>query len=144
MTAEDEINTEEKVTLWKKIKNYMRGKNNDGLTTKQRLAKMGLNAVLSYGWVSNMSYCVSVSLAWYIFSKRVRQTHIQKLQFHRKKRYIDCPWTISHAILPPLVVSSLRVCVHFHIFAVVADGFESVGPGSVEEILGRLCGVLDV
>jgi hypothetical protein len=27
---------------------------------------------LSYGWVSNMSYSVTVSLAWYIFSKRVR------------------------------------------------------------------------
>lgn len=44
----------------------------DGLTFRQRLAKMGLAAVLSYGWVSNMSYCVSVSLAWYIFSKQVR------------------------------------------------------------------------
>lgn len=67
--TDDEIETE-KVTVWKKVKNYIRG-SNDGLTTKQRLAKLGLNAVLSYGWVSNMSYCVSVSLAWYIFSKRV-------------------------------------------------------------------------
>jgi hypothetical protein len=44
----------------------------DGLTFRQRLAKMGLATVLSYGWVSNMSYGVSVSTAWYIFSKRVR------------------------------------------------------------------------
>lgn len=43
----------------------------DGLTFRQRLAKLGLAAALSYGWVSNMSYSVSVSLAWYIFSKRV-------------------------------------------------------------------------
>jgi hypothetical protein len=45
----------------------------DDLTFRQRLAKMGLAAVLSYGWVSNMSYCVTVSLAWYIFSKQVRR-----------------------------------------------------------------------
>ena len=43
----------------------------DGLSFRQRLAKMGLAAALSYGFVSNMSYCVSVSLAWYIFSRQV-------------------------------------------------------------------------
>lgn len=31
---------------------------------------MGLAAALSYGWVSNMSYSVTVSLAWYISCKR--------------------------------------------------------------------------
>ena len=35
----------------------------DGLTFKQKLAKMGLSALLSYGFVSNMSYCITVSLA---------------------------------------------------------------------------------
>mmetsp|Transcript_1491 Transcript_1491/g.3176 ORF Transcript_1491/g.3176 Transcript_1491/m.3176 type:complete len:176 (-) Transcript_1491:47-574(-) len=35
----------------------------DGLTFKQKLAKMGLSALLSYGFVSNLSYCVTVSLA---------------------------------------------------------------------------------
>lgn len=35
----------------------------DGLTFKQKLAKMGLSVLLSYGFVSNMSYCVTVSLA---------------------------------------------------------------------------------
>lgn len=43
----------------------------DGLTGKERLAKMGLSALLSYGFVSNMSYSVAVSLAWYGFSKTV-------------------------------------------------------------------------
>jgi hypothetical protein len=42
----------------------------DGLSFKERLTKMGLAAVLSYGWVSNMSYSVTVSLAWYIFCKQ--------------------------------------------------------------------------
>jgi hypothetical protein len=43
------------------------------LSVQQRLAKLGLAAVLSYGWVSNMSYTVTVSVAWYIFSKQVRK-----------------------------------------------------------------------
>jgi hypothetical protein len=44
--------------------------NDDGLTTRQKLAKMGLAAVLSYGWVSNVSYAICVSIAWYGFSKK--------------------------------------------------------------------------
>ncbi|KAL3756885.1 hypothetical protein ACHAWU_007726 [Discostella pseudostelligera] len=43
---------------------------NGGLTTRERLAKMGLSALLSYGWVSNMSYAVTLSLSWYGFSKK--------------------------------------------------------------------------
>jgi hypothetical protein len=44
--------------------------NDDGLTARQKLAKMGLAAVLSYGWVSNVSYAICVSIAWYGFSKK--------------------------------------------------------------------------
>jgi CDGSH-type Zn-finger protein len=40
------------------------------LTTKERLAKMGLSALLSYGWVSNMSYAITLSLSWYTHSKK--------------------------------------------------------------------------
>ena len=62
--------------LLQRVKSYLTPpsskKQKDGLTFKQRLAKMGLAAALSYGWVSNMSYSVTVSLAWYIHSKQVR------------------------------------------------------------------------
>jgi hypothetical protein len=42
----------------------------DGMTFKQKLGKAGLSVVLSYGWVSNVSYSISVSIAWYIFSSQ--------------------------------------------------------------------------
>lgn len=42
----------------------------DGPTTKERLAKMGLSALLSYGFVSNMSYAITLSLSWYTHSKK--------------------------------------------------------------------------
>jgi hypothetical protein len=64
---------------WQSIRSvYTSGTTSDGLTFRQRLAKMGLATVLSYGWVSNMSYGVSVSTAWYIFSKRVRMFCAQR------------------------------------------------------------------
>ena len=41
-----------------------------GPTTKEKLAKMGLSALLSYGFVSNMSYAITLSLSWYTHSKK--------------------------------------------------------------------------
>ena len=45
-------------------------KEEDGLSFKEKLAKAGLSVVLSYGWVSNVSYSIAVSIAWFIFSKQ--------------------------------------------------------------------------
>ena len=38
---------------------------------KQSISKMGMSALLSYGFVSNVSGVLAVSSAWFIFSKRV-------------------------------------------------------------------------
>ena len=38
------------------------------LSNRDQLSKMGLSVLLSYGFVSNMSYAVSISIAWYIFN----------------------------------------------------------------------------
>jgi hypothetical protein len=63
-----------KVTFLRRIRTF--GKRNDNNNEdgnfRQQLVKMGLAAGLSYGFVSNMSYCVTVSIAWYIAGKRVR------------------------------------------------------------------------
>lgn len=83
-------------TLMQRIKNYF-SPPNDGLTFRQRLAKLGLAVALSYGWVSNMSYSVTVSLAWYIFSKRVRKYTISRNasdDFHSGLLGTDLPLTL--------------------------------------------------
>lgn len=69
-TQNDDISDEEvsRVQRWRK--KLFPPKPDDGLTFRQRLTKMGLSVVLSYGFVSNVSYSISVSLAWYIFNKR--------------------------------------------------------------------------
>lgn len=69
-----DCNEVKKASVLSKIKNILGfgdNTNTDGLTTRERLAKMGLSALLSYGWVSNMSYAVTLSLSWYGFSKKV-------------------------------------------------------------------------
>lgn len=43
----------------------------DGLTLKQRLDKMGVATVLSYGMISKLSYAILVALAWYTFAVKV-------------------------------------------------------------------------
>ncbi len=53
--------------FWKKHAD----KEDESLTFKQKLAKAGMSTLLSYGFVSNMSYAVTVSIAWYISAKRV-------------------------------------------------------------------------
>ena len=60
----------EKRGILSKIKSAFVDKDNSGLTGRERLAKMGLSALLSYGWVSNMSYAVTLSLSWFIHTKR--------------------------------------------------------------------------
>ena len=71
------------LSLWKKIKNKLvmddtttttttNDNATDTLTTSQRLAKMGLSALLSYGFVSNMSLSATVSVAWFSFNKKVQ------------------------------------------------------------------------
>jgi hypothetical protein len=68
---EDPMEAGNKLTLVQRIKKGF-APQKDGLSFRQRLGKMGLSVFLSYGWVSNMSYCVTASLAWYIFSSKVR------------------------------------------------------------------------
>ena len=70
--ASEGENKVEKVGLRKRISSYMNGGGtDDGLTFKQRLGKMGLATVLSYGWISNTNAMILVAAAWYVFSVQV-------------------------------------------------------------------------
>lgn len=74
-TSDNNTNTpldNDKQGVMTKIMNIFRPKSSENLSTKELLAKMGLSALLSYGFVSNMSYCITVSLAWFGFTKKVR------------------------------------------------------------------------
>ncbi len=62
---------EKGASAFKRFINMFKPKSSENMTPKEMLAKMGLSALLSYGFVSNMSYCVTVSLAWFGFTKKV-------------------------------------------------------------------------
>jgi len=63
-------NEEKKTGILGRLASMLKPKSSEKLTTKELLSKMGLSALLSYGFVSNMSYCVSVTLAWFGFTKK--------------------------------------------------------------------------
>ena len=71
--ASDERNEKGNISLKKRVSAYFRGsEKDDGLTFRQRLGKMGLATVLSYGWISNTNAMALVAAAWYVFSVKVR------------------------------------------------------------------------
>lgn len=51
------------------------------LTTKERLAKMGLATLLSYGWVSNINSCITVGLSWFAFAKKTKLSPLAEGQW---------------------------------------------------------------
>jgi hypothetical protein len=59
------------VAPWKRILGLGK-KPKSGMSFREQLTKAGLAVVLSYGAVSNASYGVCISIAWYGFSKKVR------------------------------------------------------------------------
>jgi len=71
--SSSEGDNNKKQGLWARVKGYflLKEKKDDGLTFKQRLAKMGVATVLSYGMISNLSYAILVALAWYGSSVKV-------------------------------------------------------------------------
>jgi len=68
-TDSDDTNDTSKLS---RIKSYFTkkpkdGQDGDGLSTSQRLAKLGFAVLLSYGFVSNMSAMIFLSLSWFSF-----------------------------------------------------------------------------
>jgi len=72
--------TKEKTKI-QKVLAMMKPQKSENLSTREMLQKMGLSVLLSYGWVSNMSYCVTVSLAWFGFTKKTGLSPLAKGQW---------------------------------------------------------------
>ena len=71
-STDDEVHPKhEKKGIFARVLNMFKPKSSEKLSTKELLAKMGLSALLSYGFVSNFFMTITVSLAWFTFSKKV-------------------------------------------------------------------------
>lgn len=101
--------------LWKRVVSmYKRGAGDgDGLTFRQRLAKAGMSVVLSYGFVSNMSYCVSVSAAWYIFCKRTALSPLAPGQRPRFLAVYSGFWVFNNIVRPIRFAASVALSTKF-------------------------------
>ena len=69
--AEEAEASTTKLTLRERWAKAFPKKKEDDLPFRQRLAKMGLACVLSYGFVSNMNAGITTGLSWFVFAKRV-------------------------------------------------------------------------
>ena len=59
----------------------------------ETLRKLGTAALLSYGFVSNVSGVIAVSSAWFIFSKKVREYYVSVVN-----QYCWIPFLISYRL----------------------------------------------
>lgn len=88
-------------------------KQDDGLTFKQKLAKLGMSVALSYGWVSNVSYSVTVSLAWYIFSKRTGLSPLAPGQWKGFLAVYAGFYVFNNIVRPIRLALSVSVSIYF-------------------------------
>lgn len=103
--VQTEVESEEKIVnngLLNRVKGFFMTKNkkDDDLTFRQRLAKMGVATVLSYGMVSNLSYCILVSLAWYAFSVQTGLSPLAKGQWKPFLAVYAGFWVFNNIIRP--------------------------------------------
>lgn len=91
-------------------------KPDDGLTFKKRLAKAGLSVVLSYGWVSNVSYSITVSIAWFLFSKRTGLSPLAPGQWKPFLAVYAGFYVFNNFIRPARFALSMGVSAYFDRF----------------------------
>jgi len=111
------VSISSEVPLWKRVVFFYKYKNadddDDGLTFRQKLANMGLSALLSYGFVSNMSYCVSVGLAWFGFSKKTGLSPLAPGQWKKFLAVYAGFYVFNNIIRPIRLAISVGVTPYF-------------------------------
>lgn len=119
-----EITTEEISRIQKFRRRLFPPKEDDGLTFRQKLAKLGLSVALSYGWVSNVSYSVTVSLAWYIFSKRTGLSPLAPDQWKGFLAVYAGFYVFNNIVRPIRLAVSVSISIYFdRVVAFIQDKF---------------------
>jgi hypothetical protein len=135
------------VPAWKRIVFFYKYKNNDGdgdgLTFRQKLAKMGLSALLSYGFVSNMSYCVSVGLAWFGFSKKTGLSPLAPGQWPKFLAVYAGFYVFNNIVRPIRLAISIGVTPYFEKAVATIQrktGFNKTLSIGIVVFLANICG----
>ena len=117
LVQEDVVSNSEKPSRLQRLRQRLfpskQQPNDDGLTFRQKLAKLGLSVALSYGWVSNVSYSVTVSLAWYIFSKRTGMSPLAPGQWKGFLAVYAGFYVFNNIVRPLRLALSVSVSIYF-------------------------------
>lgn len=136
----------EEVPAWKRIIFFYKYRNDDdgdGLTFRQKLAKMGLSALLSYGFVSNMSYCVSVGLAWFGFSKKTGLSPLAPGQWPKFLAVYAGFYVFNNIVRPIRLAISIGVTPYFDKAVATIQrktGFNKTLSIGIVVFLANICG----
>lgn len=107
------------ISLTKKIGNLIAGKGFsgiDGAAIKQRLAQLGISALLSYGFVSNFSYVTTVIIAWCIHGKATAMSPLSPGQWKPFLAIYAGLWAANNVLRP----------LRFSVSVVIAPFFEKL------------------
>jgi len=99
--------------IFSKFFRMLRPQRSEQMSTKEMLAKMGLSTLLSYGWVSNMSYCVTVSLAWFGFTKKTGLSPLAPGQWKPFLAVYAGFYVFNNFIRPIRIAASVGVSKYF-------------------------------
>eukprot|EP00545_Synedropsis_sp_CCMP1620_P008017 CAMPEP_0119013436 /NCGR_PEP_ID=MMETSP1176-20130426/8447_1 /TAXON_ID=265551 /ORGANISM="Synedropsis recta cf, Strain CCMP1620" /LENGTH=209 /DNA_ID=CAMNT_0006966527 /DNA_START=137 /DNA_END=766 /DNA_ORIENTATION=+ len=88
-------------------------KEDDGLTFRQKLSKAGLAVVLSYGAVSNFSYGISMSIAWYGFSRKTGLSPLAPDQWKPFLAVYSAFFVFNNIVRPIRFAASVAVAPYF-------------------------------
>jgi hypothetical protein len=114
---EREIN-EWTANFFKGIKNLISGKgwNGKGFISKEQLTKLGLNMLLSYGFVSNVSYITCMIIAWVTHGKRYGLSPLAPGQWKAFLLIYSGFWAANNIIRP----------ARFSLALVLSPGFDRI------------------
>ncbi|OEU22471.1 hypothetical protein FRACYDRAFT_162049, partial [Fragilariopsis cylindrus CCMP1102] len=110
---------------------------------RQKLAKMGLSALLSYGFVSNMSYCVSVGLAWFGFSKKTGLSPLAPGQWPKFLAVYAGFYVFNNIVRPIRLAISIGVTPYFDKAVATIQrktGFNKTLSIGIVVFLANICG----
>ena len=113
-TASDVSAFSEKRSIVSKIKSaigFNRDKDEEPL--KAKLMKMGLACFLSYGFVSNMGYAVSLSLCWYSFNVKTGLSPLASGQWPKFLAAYSAFYVINNFLRPFRVAIAVSVSPFF-------------------------------
>lgn len=136
--------SEPTTNIFSSFKNLLQGKGRNGQSlSKESLSKLGLNCLLAYGFVSNVSYITCLILAWITHGKSTGLSPLAKGQW-KKFLMVYATFFAANNVLRPLRFSlSLVITPAFDAFVDAVQkrtGWTRRNSTAITVFLVNICG----